>query len=313
MNIIDSISSTLAGVDTEWFTKVKHINHMIEELNELDVDISWNASTDMELLIELNGQQHFYYPDEIDDALHFVRFIRDNAYSDKSYLKVLTRKNNDNNSKLDDVTLDTKMKNLKKIYANIDHNVSLDSAVKFKLCHNCGKKVNKTAKKCPYCNSTSFSSDISKYEDKLRLKIKGTKVCPKCNEKFYESNFCINCGEKLITPFEYNELIEKQKQKKIESLKNKKYCPFCSEERNYEDTFCCDCGEKLVSGLDYDSIIKKRKKLENDSHYIQKVKDSPRQNKLKKQTGVKRCPVCLQEISKSAAICVYCRTKLKEY
>jgi RNA polymerase subunit RPABC4/transcription elongation factor Spt4 len=323
MNIMDSVFATLNGVDTEWFTKVKHINHIINELKEMGVDIRWNASTDMELLIELNGHKRFYYPEEIDYALNSVRFMRDNAISDKSYLNALIGKDNSNNFNINEKSIIKNVENHRNFtdeewedFLKNNQTHFKINPKNFKICEECGKKINKKAEKCPYCNSTSFSNDISKYEDKLRLKIESIKYCPKCNEKFYESNFCLKCGEKLITPTEYENLIEKQKQKEIESLKNKKYCPICSEERNHEDIFCNYCGERLISGLDYDYIIKKRKKLENDPHYIQKLKelkDSSRQIKLKKQTGTKICPVCRQEISKNAAVCVYCRTKLKEY
>lgn len=59
-------------------------------------------------------------------------------------------------------------------------------SVIFKLCNNCGKKVNSVVNQCPYCGSSSFSESIHE----LR--------CPNCNTLLEEDDcFCYNCGLKL--------------------------------------------------------------------------------------------------------------------
>ena len=313
MNIIDSIGATLKGVDTKWFTKVKHINHMINELKKMGVDISWNASTDMELLIELNGHSHFYYPEEIDDALHFVRFMRDTSYSDKTYLNALKGKTNSNieNSRNYEKREIQKKEVVGVVYTESnDYNFDpVKVNVKFKLCENCGKKVNKIAKKCPYCNSTSFSDDTSNY-----VKKDNVKFCPSCHNKYYDSNLCSKCGDKLISKSEYEEIIKKEKQQKEIELKNQKICPFCLNDEN-DGNFCILCGGKLISKWDYENLIKKLR-IGDKQQFAEKfrsIKESEKQHKLKEKFGIKNCPICKQEIPKNAARCLYCNTIFEYY
>lgn len=305
MNIGDFLISSYEGVDTKWFSKVRQINRIIKELQEMGVDINYTWDRDMELLIEFNGSSWFFYDEEIDYALHRVRFMRDNAISDKSYLNAITRKNNSN---IDDSSnLYEKRENKKKVvYTDTNYDfVPVKVDVKFKLCENCGKKVNESAKNCPYCNSTSFSNDTSNY-----VKKDNVKFCPSCHNRYYDSNFCSKCGDKLISKSEYEEIIKKEKQQKEIELKNQKICPFCLNNEYNDGNFCILCGGKLISKWDYENLIKKLG-IGDKQQFAKKfrsIKESEKQHKLKEKFGIKNCPICKQEIPKNAARCLYCNT-----
>lgn len=245
----------------------------------------------------------------LDYAEHLLIDAKKALYGENYVMNIINESESDDNDSLENM-LDAKMENLKKLYSRIDKNVSIKSSVKFKLCENCGKKVNKVAEKCPYCNGTNFSDDLSKYECNLKFEEENVKFCPSCHNRYYDSNFCTNCGEKLISKSEYGTIFKRQKQQEEKELKEQKLCPICLKEGNPEDKFCMFCGEKLISKWEYE-YLKKRWGLRDKQEFSQRygsIKKSTKQQASKNKFGIKNCPVCNQEIPKNAVRCVYCKT-----
>lgn len=139
--------------------------------------------------------------------------------------------------------------------------------VQWKTCSKCQKKVNKIAKKCPYCNSTSFNdSNNFKYPPVYSIKNRKTKKwkqCRNCGENFkLDYDNCPYCNSSLfnlketygnlpkfsslksITPNPDDSQICPNCDMKISKAVYK--CPFCNN-TIFDDKvkICQKCGSKI--------------------------------------------------------------------
>ena len=130
------------------------------------------------------------------------------------------------------------------------------SKMEWKVCAKCGKKVNKVAEKCPYCNAVSFNN----YSPKTDLK--RWKVCNVCGENvksFY--TVCPYCNCESLTDRKGSKLpyFSPLKSVRVADIELK-VCPRCGREVGKEVFRCPFC---------HNVVFEKTSKMQNQNPVVE--------------------------------------------